>query len=355
MSNCTTIGIDLGDKKHAVVGLDDKANIVLKRWIPNTKEDLEALFKRNRGAVFGMETGTHCRWVSALCGECGCEVYVGNAHRLRSIFGNSRKNDMRDAEEIARLLHGDKRHFHPVRLRDAEHQNLVQLVKMREMVMSQRTKSVNAIRGMAKANGIRLPDSDADYLHKKLAAVVDTLPGNLQMLIGPQIELLEKLCATLKEYDRSICDYRNAHFRKECDLLETIPGVGPVNAAAFIAFTGEVSRFRHARDVGPYYGLTAGRDQSSSKDEPKKITKEGNAFVRRLLVSAANLIMQGRSRNTELQQFGLRVWGNRGKIAKRKAKVALARKLAVTMAAMLRSGTPYNGITEENANENANA
>ncbi|MBO4709295.1 MAG: IS110 family transposase, partial [Kiritimatiellae bacterium] len=64
MNNCTIIGIDLGDKKHAVVGLDDKANIVLKRWIPNTKADLEALFRRNRRAVFGMETGTHCRWVS---------------------------------------------------------------------------------------------------------------------------------------------------------------------------------------------------------------------------------------------------------------------------------------------------
>ena len=54
MNNCTIIGIDLGDKKHAVVGLDDKANIVLKRWIPNTKADLEALFRRNRRAVFGM-------------------------------------------------------------------------------------------------------------------------------------------------------------------------------------------------------------------------------------------------------------------------------------------------------------
>ena len=73
MSICTIIGIDLGDKKHAVVGLDDKANIVLKRWIPNTKEDLEVLFKRNRGAVFGMETGTHCRWIGMLRSLCrGC-------------------------------------------------------------------------------------------------------------------------------------------------------------------------------------------------------------------------------------------------------------------------------------------
>ena len=355
MNNCTIIGIDLGDKKHAVVGLDDKANVVLKRWIPNTKADLEALFRRNCRAVFGMETGTHCRWVSALCGQCGCEVYVGNAHHLRSIFGNSHKNDMRDAEEIARLLHGDKRHFHPVQLRDAEHQNLVQLVKMREIVVSQRTKSAYAIRGMAKANGVRLPDSDADSLHKKLAAVVDTLPESMQTLLGPQVGLLEKLCAAIEEYDRAIRDYRNAHFRKECNLLETIPGVGPVNAAAFVAFTGDVTRFRHARDVGPYYGLTAGRDQSSSKDEPKKITKEGNGFVRHLLVNAANLIMQGRGRNTELRQFGLRVWGNRGKVAKRKAKVALARKLAVTMAAMLRSGAPYNGIMEENENGQSNA
>ena len=237
-------------------------------------------------------------------------------------------------------LHGDKRHFHPVQLRDAEHHDLVQLVKMREIVGSQRTKSASAIRGMAKANGIRLPTGDADSLHRKLAAVIDTLPESLRRRLSLQVGLLERLCATIWEYDRTIRDYRNMHFRKECDLLETIPGVGPVNAAAFVAFTGDVTRFRHARDVGPYYGLTAGRDQSSSKDEPKKITKEGNGFVRHLLANAANLIMQEHGRNAELLRFGLSVWGNRGKVAKRKAKVAVARKLAVTMVAMLRSAPP---------------
>ena len=85
--------------------------------MPNKREELEAFFLANKGVTIGMETGTHCRWISFLAKKCGCNVYVGDAHKLRSIFGNTHKNDMRDAEEIANLLHGNKRHFHPVILR----------------------------------------------------------------------------------------------------------------------------------------------------------------------------------------------------------------------------------------------
>ena len=342
MQHCTTIGIDLGDKKHAVIGLDKDANVILRRWIPNKSEELEAFFLQNKGSTIGMETGTHCRWISFLARKCGCNVYVGNAHKLRSIFGNTHKNDMRDAEEIANLLHGNKRHFHPVVLRDGVHQDLVQLVKMRETVMEQRTKSINSVRGMAKANGVRIGECDADAFQKNLALLLDTLPQNLMKLFNPQLELLRVLNETIKEYDRLIERHRNEHFRKECELLESIPGIGPINSTSFVAFVGDVGRFRHARDVGPYFGLTAGRDQSSDKDEPKKITKEGSKFVRHLLVNAANNIMRSNTMNSELKEFGMRVWGNRGKIAKRKAKVALARKLAVTMAAILRTGKPYH-------------
>lgn len=351
MNNCITIGIDLGDKKHAVVGLDDNANVILKRWIPNRAEELEAFFNLNRTAKIGMETGTHCRWISFLAKKCGCDTYVGNAHKLRSIFGNTHKNDMRDAEEIARLLHGDKRHFHPVALRDGTHQELVQLVKMRETVMGQRTRSINSIRGMGKANGVRFPECDADTFHKKLKHLMPTLPANLQKLFAPQVGLLELLFETIKEYERLITTHCDVNFKEDCCLLQTIPGIGPISSASFVAFVGDVNRFKHSRDVGPYFGLTAGRDQSSDKDEPKKITKEGSKFVRKLLVNAANNIMRENVEMTDLKAFGYRIWGNRGKIAKRKSKVALARKLAVTMAAILRSRQPYHGTSQENTGD----
>lgn len=351
MTNCITIGIDLGDKKHAVVGLDEKANIVLRKWIPNESDALRAFFERNKGATVGMETGTHCRWISVLAVECGCSAYVGNAHKLRSIFGNTHKNDMRDAEEIANLLHGNRRHFHPVVLQDQEHQDLVQLVKMREIAMTDRTRSVNAIRGMAKANGTRIAKCDAGVFRKQLALALMSMPDNLVRLFRPQVKLLKAVAEAIDAYDRAIDRYRKRHFAEECDLLETIPGIGPVNSTAFVAFVGDVKRFRHASDAGPYFGLTAGRDQSSDRDEPKRITKEGNRFVRHLLVNAANNIMKESATNTELKQFALRVWGGRGKVAKRKSKVALARKLAVTMAAMLRNGTAYRGVIEEPAAE----
>jgi len=349
MDKCITIGMDLGDKKHAVVGIDDRENVVFKIWIANDREKLREFFSRHKGSVVGMETGTCCRWVSALARHCGCEVYVGNAFKLRSIFQSSNKNDMRDAEEIAYLVHGGKRHFHPVALRDDEHQHLVRLLKLRDIAVGQRTKACNAIRGMAKSAGCRLADFDADQFHARLRQILRDLPKDLRELFAPQIRVLALLTETVKKYEKLIRAYRDAHFREECRLLETIPEVGLILSTAFVAFSGDVGRFRRARDLGAYYGVTPGRDQSGDKDAQRRITKEGSTFVRKLLANSASGIMKENSRDTELKRFALRVWGGRGKVAKAKAKIALARKLAVTMGAMLRNRTEYNGIVEEGA------
>lgn len=349
MEKCTTIGMDLGDKKHAVVGIDDKENIVFRIWIQNDREKLETFFRKYPGVTVGMETGTCCRWISSLAHACGCKVFVGNAYKLRSIFQNSNKNDMRDAEEIAYLVHGGKRHFHPVVLRDDRHQHLVRLLKLRDIVVGQRTKACNAIRGMAKSAGVRLADFDADHFHLKLKSILRELPKDLGELFAPQLKVLALLTETARKYEKLIKAYRDANFKEECRLLETIPEVGLILSTAFVAFSGDIGRFRRARDLGPYYGVTPGRDQSGDKDAQKRITKEGNMFVRKLLVNSAAGIMKENSRDTDLKRFALRVWGGRGKVAKAKAKLALARKLAVTMAAMLRSRTEYNGIISEDA------
>ena len=112
-------------------------------------------------------------------------------------------------------------------------------------------------------------------------------------------------------------------------------------SCAYVAFAPDPKKFGSPRDAGCYFGLTAGQDQSGDIDKPRNITKGGNEMMRRLLVTAANYILRESSKDSALKRYGERICARGGKIARRKAKIAVARKLAVVMMAMLQSRRPY--------------
>ena len=160
----------------------------------------------------------------------------------------------------------------------------------------------------------------------------------------PMLRHLKELAATIKRYDAMLEKYAQAHFKEEVELLRTIPSVGPITSCAFVAHISDPRRFGSARDAGAYFGLTPGQDQSGDRDAPKRITKTGSTLMRHLLVTAANYILRESSPDTALKRHGERICERGGKVARRKAKTAVARKLAVTMLAMLKSGKPYDDV-----------
>lgn len=338
MNNCITIGMDLGNKNHKIVAVDEKCQIAFKLEIANTRDALEPFFRKYAGATVAMETGTCCRWISALARQCGCTTLVGNARKLRMIWQSKQKNDWRDAQMIAQVAKTSHELFHPVDLRDDEHHNLVQLIALRDVHVRQRTQSINSIRGMCKAGGYFIKKCDADYFHKHL----DRVPESEQWKFAPLIERLADLSEVVAEYDRKIRDYANVHFKGKVELLQTVPGVGIITASAYVAFAFKPDRFGKARDAGCFFGLTAGQDQSGETDKPMRITKSGSAVMRRLLNQAANHILRETSPDNALKRYGGRISAKGGKIARRKAKTAVARKLAVIMMAMLQTGKPYD-------------
>ena len=343
MNDGITIGMDLGNKKHKAVGMDSHGKVVFRVELPNTLEELRAFFGRNGGATVGMETGTHCRWISALAREMGCRSIVGNARKLRLIFESSRKNDWRDAETLAELCRTSKTLFHPVELRSNERHKLFQMLKVRDALVTSRTRMVNSLRGLCKANGVILPKCDAAALPRHAGLI----PEGDRGMFEPLLAEIDALSRAIREYDFKIEEYVDGHFKEDVGLLRTIPGVGLVTGASFVANVPAAGGFARPRDAGPYFGLVPRLDQSGDSDNPRHISKEGNDMVRRNLVTAANYIMREASRETELKRFGMRIAGpGKGKVAKRRAKTALARKLAVTMAAMLKNRTPYNGAVE---------
>jgi len=339
MNNDTIIGMDLGNAKHVACALDADGKVLFLREVANEPEALAAFFKEHAGALVAMETGTCCRFVSALARSCGCRPLVGNARKLAVIWMAARKNDRADAEKIARTARMDRELFSPVELRDDEHHEMVQLLELRDLAVAQRTQAVNAVRGMCKAYGVFLPKCGAECFHRVAEACV---PKAMRWKFAPMLRHLRETGETVRKYDALIRKYSKAHFADEVALLQTVPGIGEITSNAFVAHVGDAKRFGRPRDAGAFFGLVPRQDQSGESDVPRRITKTGSTLMRTLLVNAANHVMRDASPDNALKRFGQRICARGGKVSRRKAKTAVARKLAVVMMAMLGSGKPYD-------------
>jgi transposase len=342
MKKVSVIGMDMGDKNHKAVGLSEDGEIIDRTEVPCTPEDVRAYLERFPGALLAIETGTHCRWVSRLGTGMGHEVLVGNARKLRMIWNSNRKNDWNDAEMLARVARTDRKLFSPVRLRDDGDQELLRLVKARDLLVKCRTGIVNKIRGFCKADGHHLPKCSADSFMR----LEHEIPKSVRTVSKPLFAMLKELAKKIGLYDTMIAKGVRKIHGEDAKLLEPIAGVGPVTAAAFLATVGDPATFGSARDAGSYFGLVPRQDQSGQTDKQMRITKEGNAVVRRLLVTAANYIMGPFGKDCDLRRHGMRIAERGGKNARKRAKVAVARKLAVLMLAILRTRSEYRPLAD---------
>jgi transposase len=340
MKKVNVIGMDLGDKYNKAVVLAEDGEIVDRAEVPCTQEGVRAYLERHPGALLVIETGTHCRWVSRIGSELGHEVLVGNARKLRMIWNRSRKNDWNDAEMLARVARTDRKLFSPVRLRGDGDQGLMRLVKSRDLLVRDRTGIVNEIRGFCKAEGARLPKRSTEAF----ARMEYEVPASVRTVAKPLFAVLRELTKKIALYDQMISDATRKLYNAEVELLDTIGGVGPVTTAAFLAAVGDPATFGSARDAGPYFGLVPKQNQSGQTDRQMRITKEGNAVVRRLLVTAANYIMGPFGKDSDLRRHGMQIAERGGKNARKRAKVAVARKLAVLMLAILKNRSAYRPL-----------
>ena len=339
------IGIDVGDRKSQICVMtkaDGSPRVVLEKTIPTTKEGLSKFpATQDRASAVTFETGTHCRWMSDVAAGMGFKVHVANPCRLRMITESKTKNDVNDARTLARMTLADVGLLHPVRLRGAEHQRMLNLHEMRNLLVKQRTGVIVQMRAVAKAMGFRIPKCPTGCFHR-----LDTSPWPQEFrdIAWPMMKNLGQLAVTIKTYEKQIRELaQTPTFKAQVDRLMEIHYVGLYVATGFVAVTGgDVDRFEKPRDVGPWLGLTPRQDQSGDIDRQCHITKAGSPFMRRLLVESAQMILRDGSADTDLKAKGRRMCARGAKIAKRKAVTAVARALAVLMVAMLKKpDAPY--------------
>ena len=340
-----TIGIDLGDVWSHYCTLNEDGEVVDRGRFRTSPKAVEKWFTDLPPARVAMEAGTHSIWISELLQELGHEVIVANGRELRAISHSDRKSDQVDAEKLARYARLDPEIPRPISHRTVEQQEALTLIRARDLMVRLRTVAVNAVRGLTKSCGHRMPASSTRCFAKRSVAV---MPPGLAQALGPVLEQIAEMTLKIKQYDRQIQELGRTKY-PETQALVKVPGVGHLTALTFVLTLGSKERFEQSRDVGCYLGLRPRRSQSGDRDPQLGITKAGNVYLRSLLIECAGHILRPQGKDSALRQWGLHLASRGGKQARNKAVVAVARKLAVLLHRIWITQEPYVPFYEKAA------
>jgi transposase len=335
-----TIGLDLGDRSSSYCVLNEAGEIVWEHKLATTPEAMKQVFASMPQCRIAMETGTHSPWVSRLLRELGHEVIVAHAQKVRLIVKSRRKDDRLDARALARLARIDPELLSPVQHRSAQAQLHLTEIRARAELVSARTALVNAARGLVKSYGERLRKCGTQQVRREIAS---GLSAGLREALEPLLREVESLNEHIQEYDRRIAKMAKETY-PETALLKQVKGVGDLIALTYILTIEDPRRFRKSRDAGCFVGLQPGRRNSGESEPQMHISKEGDRYLRTLLVQGAHYILGPFGEDSDLRRWGLKLAQRGGKNAKRRAVVAVARKLAVLLHRLWLGGEIYEPL-----------
>jgi transposase len=335
-----TVGVDLGDKRSnfCILGLDGEK--LTEGALQTTQADFAEFFQSLAAARVVMEVGTHSAWARDVVAGCGHEVLVANPRQMEGPKRRKRKNDRIDAHKLARVGRMDPQSLFPIHHRSVGVRQDLVAVRARNAAVAVRRDLINATRGLVKSMGGRLPKcSTASFPHK----VGEALPAAVREVLQPLVQLVETLGSCIKAYDETIEKLGSEKY-PHTKLLRQVKGVGPITALAYVLTLENPERFAQSRDVGAYLGLVPRQEDSGDRQPQLRITKMGDMMVRQLLVGSAHYILGPFGPDTDLRRYGLRLSERGGKNAKKRAVVAVARKLAVLLHRLWVSGEVYEPL-----------
>src|SRR6476659_9873104 len=339
-----TIGLDLGDRNSWYCVLDEAGRIQLEQRVRTTAKALREIFGGMPRSRIALEIGTHSPWIGRLLGELGREVIVANARKVRLIGESRQKDDRLDAQTLARLARIDPELLYPVKHRSAKAQSDLMMIRARASLVRTRTGLVNAARGLAKSYGERLRGCNVRNMNPEKA---ESLSPELQQALEPLLAAIAEVSARIVEYNDRIEALAQTSY-PQVELLKQIKGVGTLIALTFLLTLEDPHRFRKSRDVGGYLGLQPGRRNSGQSEPQLHISKEGDPYLRTLLVQGAQHILGPFGPDCDLRRWGLKLAERGGKSGKKRAIIATARKLAVLLHHLWVSGEAYEPLHNSN-------
>jgi len=322
-----TIGMDLGTRRSSYCVVDPGGDRVREGSLKTERHEVREFLESEPRSRLVIEASGPSHWIAELAESLGHEVIVSNPRDFRLIAESHRKTDRNDARILASFGQFRPELLRPIQLRGVKCQVARSTLAARSHLVAQRTELVNFVRAQVRNLGDRLPTCAAYAFHRRAA---DLIPAPLQDLIAPLLGLLERLHDAIKSYDKQI-EHLCEHSFPETAALRQVSGVGPNTSLSFVATIEDPKRFPRSRDVGAYVGLVSKSRSSGQREPDLRISKRGDASLRRLLVNSAAYIVGPRGGDCDLRRFGERLQGRGGQAARGKARIAVARKLAVLL------------------------
>ncbi len=336
MENC---GIDLHLKSSEVCVVDESGETSERAKIPTTEKSFVRWFGGREPMRICIEASGLSPWVGRILAGLGHEIIVANAQRVRLIAESTLKNDKVDAETLARLVRMDPALLCPIRHRREETQRLRGMLRVRRSMVNSRTACLNTARGLLRSFGYRVPGQRPERLARALTT--RKVPEELCRLVAPLVATALELDEKVQALDGEVIAAGRAF--PEVERFQQVPGIGPLVALSYVLCIEDPSRFHGSRDIPSFLGLRPRMRESAERSHFGSITRHGDAEMRRLLVQAAHGCLRSRQ-DTELKRWAEQL---AGRIGKKKAVVALARKLAVLLHHLWASGEDYQALRQE--------
>lgn len=308
-------------------------------------EALERLLGRRAPCRVVLEASGHVHGIAAVGRRAGHEVIVANPRELRLISRSGRKTDLEDARVLARLGRVDPGLLRPVTLRSGACRASRALLHARDQLVRTRTRLVNLVRGQVKSAGSRISACSAASFHKSAG---DQVPEDLREVCAPTLAVLATIAEQLRVMDRRIKEV-SATVHPETAVLRQVHGVGPILALAYVATIEDPDRFSSSRTLGNYVGLTPRQYASGASAPQLRISKQGDRFLRRLLVNAASYILGPFGQDCDLRRYGERIARGGSQRDRARARIAVARKLACLLHHLWRTGSVWEPLYKASA------
>jgi transposase len=336
------VGLDVSLKETSICVVDGKGKIVSEGTVLSEPAAIADFVKAKAAGVMriGLETGPTTTWLWHELRALGLPVICIDArHAKAALSMQINKSDRNDAAGLARIMQAGW--YKEVQVKSLPCHQIRAVLNSRAQLVKVKCDLDNQIRGLLKNLGLVIGKAGGNVFHRRVEELVEE-HRLLQEAVRPLLGVREIVRREIASLSRKLLTLaRNNH---ESRRLMTVPGVGPITALAFCAAIDEPTRFRRSRSVGAYLGLTPCRYASGEVDWSGRISKCGDVMVRTYLFEAAGVLLTRVPQWCKIKAWGHRLWK---RIGFKKAKIAVARKLAVILHRMWRDGADFIWSSKE--------